>query len=73
MAACVFDGRIATHVPAAIAQPTLGSGRAAPFRPHGRPAMPEWIVIDGGAETLTKKADRLSEAIAFAAANNSGK
>jgi hypothetical protein len=55
MAACVYDGRIAMRVPAAIAQLTLGSGRAAPFRPHGRPAMPEWIVIDGGAETLTER------------------
>ncbi len=73
MAACVFDGRIGMRVPAAVARLSLSDGRAAPFRPHGRPVMPEWIEIDGGADALTGKADLLSEAIAFAEANNKGK
>lgn len=73
MAACVVDGRIGMRVPAAVARLSLSDGRAAPFRPHGRPAMPEWIEIDSGADALTEKSDLLSEAIAFAEANNKGK
>ncbi len=73
MAACVFDGKIGMRVPAAVARLSLSDGRAAPFRPHGRPVMPEWIEIDGGGDALTGKADLLSEAIAFAEANNKGK
>lgn len=73
MAACVYDGKIALHVPKAVATLSLSTGRAALFRPHGRPAMPEWIEIGGGADTLKEMADLLSEAIRFAEANNRNK
>lgn len=73
MAACVYDGRFALRVPKTVATLSLSEDRATPFRPHGRPAMPEWIALDGGEQALTGKGDLLREAIAFAEANNRSK
>lgn len=66
MAACVFGGKIGMRVPASVASLSLELGRATAFRPHGRPAMREWIKIEGSGEALTGEGDLLTEAIAFA-------
>ncbi len=71
VAACTTAG--SACVPKPVATLSLSDGRAAPFRPHGRPAMPKWIALDGGADGLAGKGDLPSEAIAFAEANNKGK
>ncbi len=57
-------------VPAEIASGSLRARRAAAFRPYGKPAMREWIQIDGGAEAIVASLDLLAAAIAFAEANN---
>jgi hypothetical protein len=49
MVACVYGRAIGLKVPARLARENLDSGRATAFRPYGKPAMREWIQIEGGA------------------------
>lgn len=70
MAACVYGESIGLKVPAEVASDSLRTGRAISFRPYGKPAMREWIQIDGGADTMVSSLDLLAAAVAFAKANN---
>ncbi len=70
LAACVYGDGVGLRIPEAIATASLQAGRARAFRPHGKPAMREWIQIDGGAAAIAASLDLLAAAIAFAAANN---
>jgi len=70
LAACVYGSSVGLKVPAEIASGSLRAGRAAAFRPYGKPAMREWIQIDGGAGAIASSLDLLAAAIDFAKANN---
>jgi hypothetical protein len=70
MVACVYGNSIGAKVPAPVASDSLDAGRATVFRPYGKPAMREWIQIDGGAAALRRRLDLLAAAIEFAASNN---
>lgn len=69
MAACVFGADIAFRVPAAIAAAALAAGRVKPFRPYGRPAMREWIALEGGRAALEGHGDLVEAALRFARDN----
>ena len=70
LAACVLGGKIGMRVPVSVASRSVEQGRAGVFRPHGKPAMREWIEIDGSSEALIGGGDLLTEAVAFAELNN---
>ena len=65
MIGCVFGRNIGLKVPAPLAAEAVAEGSAIPFRPYGKPAMREWIEIDG--KDLAVRQDLLAAAIHFAA------
>lgn len=64
MIGCVFGTNIGLKVPADVAANALGEGGVMPFRPYGKPAMREWIEIEGS--SLSRHTSLLGEAIRFA-------
>jgi hypothetical protein len=70
MSACVYGDSVGLRVPEEIASNSLRAGRATAFRPYGRPAMREWVQIDGGACAVAAGQDLLAAAVTFAGANN---
>jgi hypothetical protein len=70
MATCVYGKDIGMRVPKDVALENVSAGRAAPFQPYGKPAMKEWIKLEGGAAALASGRDLIAAAIAFAEANN---
>ena len=70
MATCVYGTEIGMRVPRDVALESVTSGRTMPFQPYGKPAMKEWIKLDGGAQALESGRDLIAAAIAYAEANN---
>ena len=70
LAACVYGDVVGMKAPEAVAAEALRSGRAQHFRPYGKPAMREWIQIDGGAPAIGANLDLLAAALTFAESNN---
>jgi hypothetical protein len=70
MATCVYGNDIGLRVPKDVAFENVSAGRAALFQPYGKPAMKEWIKLEGGAADLASKRDLIAAALAFAEVNN---
>jgi TfoX/Sxy family transcriptional regulator of competence genes len=70
MAACVLGSTIGMRVPKSVAIESLESGRARSFQPFGKPAMKEWVQLDGGMRALELDTDLIASAIRYAKANN---
>ena len=68
MVACVYGQAIGLKLPAGTANLNLDAGRVTAFRPYGKPAMREWIQIEGGAAALGTCLDLLTAALDFATA-----
>lgn len=66
MVGCVFGKNIGLKVPADVAANAIAAGSATPFRPYGKPAMREWVEVDGRA--LSRHMSLLEQAIRFAGA-----
>ena len=65
MIGCVFGTRIGLKLPATVAAQARADGSAQPFRPYGKPAMREWIEIEG--DHLDRHMSLIAQAIRFAA------
>lgn len=68
MIGCVFGSCIGLKLPATLAAQALAEGVARPFRPYGKPAMREWIEIEG--DSLGRSMNLIAQAVRFAATEN---
>jgi hypothetical protein len=70
MALCVHGSQIGMRVPEPLARRLRDEGVAVDFRPHGRPAMREWVALDGGLAAVDAHGDLFEAAVRFAREND---